>query len=62
MRDNKKLLNLMISEPDASNEFLLNTAGSSPNMSVEEIGLENRCVNALKKEDKEFLKKLISYV
>ena len=62
MRDNKKLLNLIINNPDASNEYLLNTAGSNPNMSIQELGLENRCISALKKEDADFLKKLADYM
>ena len=62
MRDKAKLLILIRDNPEASNEYLLNSSGYNPNMSIEELALENRCINALKKEDASLINELIKYV
>ena len=48
MRDYKKLLKLIEEYPEKSNEFLLNSSGSAPEMSQEQVSLEMKALNALR--------------
>ena len=61
MRDYKKVMDMIIQHPESSNEFILNSAGAAPGMSVSEVKIENeslRAIRTLSPETIEGLKKL----